>query len=197
MPASELVGQPDETRQGTGRLYDREARVAAEAVLALDHDGEIQALVEHLGKRTRGVERERTQHGLDFPVEVPLEPCGLRFGPAVRGDEHDAVLGQLRHEHIVQDLVLLLDQARGPRADRLQLLVDGQPVRTDLQGARLQQLLQARDPDLEEFVEIGAGDAQELDPFEQRYAAVLRLLQHALIEFQKGQLPIDVELRRL
>ena len=171
--------------------------VAAEAVLALDHDGEVQALVEHLRERARRVERQRAQHRLDFPVEIPLEPCGLRFGPAVRRDEHDAVLGQLRHEHIVQDLVLLLDQARSPRADRLQLLGDGQPVRTDLQRARLQQLLQARDPDLEELVEVGAGDAEEPDPFEQGYAAVLRLFQHALIEFQERQFPIDVELRRL
>ena len=106
-------------------------------------------------------------------------------------------LRELRHEHVVQHFVLLVDQAHGARADRLQLLGHGQPVRPALDRAGLQQLLEARDANLEELVEIRAGDAQESDPLEQRNAAVLGLFQHPLIEFQKRQFAIDVELRNL
>ena len=82
MPAAELVGKPDEARQRARRLDHREAAVAPESVLALDDDGEIQALVEDLGERPRGIERQRAQHGLDFAAEIVLEPGRLRFGPA-------------------------------------------------------------------------------------------------------------------
>src|SRR5580704_4060156 len=51
--------------------------------------------------------------------------------------------------------------------------------------------------DLEEFVEVRAGDAQELHPFQQGDAAVLGLIQHALVELQERELAIEIELRRL
>jgi hypothetical protein len=158
----------------------------------------LRLLLSTLGNGTRRIERQRAQHRLDFPLEVLLasHAC-LSFSPAFRRNEHHTVLGELRHEHVVQDLILLLDEVRGAHANRFQLVGDGQAVRTALQRARLQELLQARDSNLEELVEIGARNAQELDPFEQGNAAVLRLFQHALIEFQERQLAIDVELRRL
>ena len=129
VPAAELVGQPDQARQRARRLHDGEAAVAAEAILALDHDGEVQALVEHLRERPRGIERERAQHRLDLAREVGLQPLRLRLGPVLRRDEHDAVLRELGHEHVVQHLVLLFDQAHGARADGLELLADRQSVR--------------------------------------------------------------------
>ena len=49
--AAELVGQPDEARQGTRRLHHGETAVAAESVLAFDHDREVQALVENFRER--------------------------------------------------------------------------------------------------------------------------------------------------
>jgi hypothetical protein len=52
-------------------------------------------------------------------------------------------------------------------------------------------LLQAGDPDLEELVEICAGDAEEFQPFEQRIGRVERLLQHALVELQPAQFAAD------
>ena len=64
--AAELVRQPDQARQGARRLHHGEAAVAAESVLAFDHDREIQALVEHLRERPRGIERQRAEHRLDL-----------------------------------------------------------------------------------------------------------------------------------
>ena len=64
-----------------------------------------------------------------------------------------------------------------------------------MHGARLDQLLEAGDADLEEFIEIRARDAEEFDAFENRNGAVLRLLEDALIEFEERQLPVDVQTR--
>ncbi len=40
-------------------------------------------------------------------------------------------------------------------------------------------LLKPGDPHLEEFVQVGAGDGEELEPLEQRVGVVSNLFQHA------------------
>ena len=64
-------------------------------------------------------------------------------------------------------------------------------------GAELLQLLQARDADLEELVEVARGDAEELQPLEQRHGLVERLREHALVELEQRQLAVDVVIGRL
>src|SRR5262249_49932924 len=51
------------------------------------------------------------------------------------------------------------------------------------------------DTDHEELVEVAGRDRQEADPLQQRVVGVLRLLQHATIEIQPGQLAIEEALR--
>jgi hypothetical protein len=46
---------------------------------------------------------------------------------------------------------------------------------------------------LEELVQVATTDRQELEPLQERGAVVQRLVQHAAIELQPGQLAIDVE----
>ena len=52
-------------------------------------------------------------------------------------------------------------------------------------------LLQPRHAHLEEFVEVGADDGEELQPFEQRIGGIQRLVEHALVEFQPAQLAVE------
>ncbi len=54
--------------------------------------------------------------------------------------------------------------------------------------------LEAGDADHEEFVEIGAGDRQEAQPLQQRMGAVAGLLQHAAVEREPAQLPVEIAL---
>ena len=82
--AAELVGQLDDARQGTRRLHHGETAVAAESILAFDHDREIQALVENFRERPGRIERQRAEHRLDFAAEIIGEPGGLSFGPGFR-----------------------------------------------------------------------------------------------------------------
>ncbi len=138
--AAELVGQADQARQRTRRLHHREAAVAAESILAFDHHREVQALVENLREWPRRIECQRAQHRLDLAAEIIGEPRGLGLGPHFRRDEHDAVLGEFGHEHIVQQLILLIDQAHRAGADGLQLFRDrqtrrGRPARRRLPAA--------------------------------------------------------------
>ena len=71
----------------------------------------------------------------------------------------------------------------------LALLVSG-PVR-----AELDLRLQTCDADLEELVDVAAGDAQEAQPLEQRHRVVLGLGEDATIEFELAQLAIEQQAR--
>ena len=52
---------------------------------------------------------------------------------------------------------------------------------------------QDRDLHFEEFVEVGIGDAQEAQALEQRHARILRLREHAEVEFELRQFAIEVQ----
>ncbi len=60
--------------------------------------------------------------------------------------------------------------------------------RTDLHA-----LLEARDADLEELVEVGAADAQEAQPLEQRHVGIACLLEYPPVELEQAEFAIDVE----
>jgi hypothetical protein len=66
-------------------------------------------------------------------------------------------------------------------------------VDADLRQPEADLLLDARDPDLVELVEVGAEDRQEAQPLEQRQAAVLRLFEHPPVELELAQLAVEVE----
>ena len=194
LTASQFVRNPDEPRQRTRGLNDGEAAVAPKPVLPLDDDREIQALVEYLGKRSRRIERERTQHRFHLAREVSGDPCTLRLRPGFRVKEDHAMFGEFRHEAVVQQGVLLADQSGGAGADGLQLLRGRHPVGRGLGRAGFDEFLETGDPDFEEFVQVRARDAQELDALQHGQPGIPGLFQHALIELEKRQLAIDIKL---
>src|SRR5882672_5653892 len=118
-----------------------------------------------------------------------------RFAPSpgsgtTRGSER----GQ---QQTIEAAVLVGHETRGAIVDRGQLFRDRHAVGGELPAAELLQLLQSRHPDLEELIEIAAGDAQELQPLEQRHRLIERLVEHPLVELEERQFPVDVLLRRL
>src|SRR5690606_45624 len=56
-------------------------------------------------------------------------------------------------------------------------------------------LAHGRRADLEELVEVGAGDAQEAEPFQQRYRRVLRQRQHPELEVELAEFAAAVQRR--
>ncbi len=167
-------------------------RVAPERVGARHLDDEVQALVLDLRERPRRVERERRQHRLDLEREVALERSGLGARCALRLQQVDAGLVERRRQLVVEDLVLLGDQRAGARVDLVELLADRAAVRAVGEHAALLALLQRRDADLEELVEVGRADCEEAQPLEQRHGRVARQVQHALVELEEGEFPVYV-----
>jgi hypothetical protein len=187
--------QADHARQRARRLHDRGARAAAEGVAALELDGEVEALVEHARERVRRVEADRRQHRQQLAEEVGADPLALRRAPALAAREDDALQGERRQHHLVEQAVLLRDQRVRLAAHGFQHLGRGAGVGRRLGQAELDRLLQPRDADLEELVEVRGDDGDEAQALEQRHRLVRGLREHAPVEREQAELAVE-ELRR-
>ncbi len=194
-PARDGLGKLHEPRQGARGADDGHAAVAPEGVLALEGDDEVQALVEHPREGMRRVEGDGAQHRGELPREVALDPGGLAPVPLAAADEADVLRVQARNQHLVQDPVLLVHEGMADLRDAPELIRRAEVVGAALRGAVGDLLLEPGDADLEELVEVRGRDAQEAQAFEERDALVLRLLEHATVELEQGEFPVDVEFR--
>ena len=86
----------------------------------------------------------------------------------------------------------LVDQPVGLGADGGELLRDGHAVVRQFLDAERLVRLEAGDADHEEFVEIVGRDRQEADALEQRMLRVARFLEHAPVESEPAQLPVEI-----
>ena len=92
----------------------------------------------------------------------------------------DAALLQLADQLLVEQPVLLADEPVDALRDPRQLLGRCQTIRREVLRlqAGVELLLQPGHPDLEELVQVGADDRQELDPLQRRVGRIGRLLEH-------------------
>ena len=192
LAAGHALGQVDDARQRTRRAHDGEVAGAAECVLALQHHHDVQRLVEDLRERMRRVQAQRRQHRHDLVAEVRAQPAGLPRVPAVAAEHAHARLGQAGAQHLVPALVLRIHQLGGAVVDPVEHGRRAHAVRARRQ-AEIQRVAHGGGADLEELVQVGAGDAQEAQPLQQRHGRILCLGQHAEIEVQLRQFAVQVQ----
>jgi hypothetical protein len=173
LAAGDLRRQQDDARQGPGRLHDRDARLAAEGVLAGQLDHEVQALVEEPRERVRRVEAERRQHRHHL---VERNACGSR--PSARRSipapqEDDALHVEGRQDLVVEQISYCsADSAWTWRETSASTSRRAHAVGPGVVGPQRDLRLEPGHPDLEELVEVAADDAQEAQPLEERHALV-------------------------
>ncbi len=102
----------------------------------------------------------------------------------------DAGLAQ-QAAQFAPDPLLLGEQRLGAELDLGELLRRRAAVGRDRGDAGLGLADQAGDAHRIELVQVGGADRDEAQPFQQRMARVLRLLQHAVVEVEPGQLAVD------
>ncbi len=166
-PGREFPRQVDQARQRARRLHHRHAAATPEGIAALEGDDEVEALVQDAGKRVRRVESQRAQDRQQLMLEIIPHPGFLFRAPF--GAPHEAYLLaiELGDEDLVEHAVLFRDQPVGGLGDAVEHLLGREIVRAGLHRTRGHLLHQARHADLEELIEVGDGDAQETQPFEQ------------------------------
>src|SRR5437868_11658254 len=138
------------------------------------------------------VDSQRRQDGEDLLAKHSVELGELPPADLLSAHDRDARLGESRHDLARVETDLAVDQPLDPGPNRLQLLDRGEAVRRGHGDRRQDLLLQARDADLEEVVEVLAEDREEADPLERRQLRVLGHRQDPLIEVEPGKLAVDV-----
>ena len=190
-PIAQLARQPDHAWQRARRLHDGRARVAPEGVAALELDREVQALVEHAREGMRRVQPDRGEHGHHLAQEIVANPGPLRLGPQAAAQEDHAFGLERGQDVVVEHFVLLGNDLMHRVRDPREQFGGGDPVLTGLAAADADLLLDARDADLEEFVQVARHDAQEAQALEQGYGRVGGLGEHAALELQQRELAVE------
>jgi hypothetical protein len=185
----------NEARQGTGRLDDSDPAISPEGVFALERHDKIEALIQDPGEGMGRIEPDGTYYREQLAVEETLDPACRSRRPFRALEKADPFGGEFRDEKGVQHLVLLFNESMRRLADAEELLGRGEIVRSPLHRSIGHLLFETRHPDLEEFIEIGAADTKKLQAFEQRDGLILSKFEHAAVELQKTQFPVDVKLR--
>ncbi len=191
------LGQPQDARQRARHLHDRHAVGAALRARVGEQHDEVQRLVEQDRERVGRVDRERRQDRVDLLGEPGLDPLQLGWRQLADLAERHAVRRQLRHQQLAPGAV-------HQRVERVRLAADAAEfvLRLDAVGVvagqpGVDQLHDPGDADLEELVEVAAGDGQELDALEQRVGLVLGLFEHAPVEPQPRQFAVQVQGRAI
>jgi hypothetical protein len=102
---------------------------------------------------------------------------------------------ELRGELLLPDAILLGAERVHLVTDGRELLDGGHAVGLRLGDPTEDLLLQPGDADHEELVEVRRDDADELEPLVEGQGGVARLLEHALVEGQPGQLAVEEQPR--
>ncbi len=208
MPGDEVFEQDDRARGGPagGRLDASDGEEArqngrhlddAEAGLqrpfAQEHHPDVEALVAHLGERVPRVDRDGGQDREDFVVKARVQACERLGVEVIWLDEDDPRVGQRRGRRFASSRALRGDELVHPCRDGRQLLGDGHPVRRCLVHLAGELLLEAREADHEELVEVARYDRVKLQPLEQRNRLAVGLGQAAGVELEPRELSVQIE----
>ena len=144
----------------------------------------------------RRVEPDRREDRQYLIVEIAPAP-GFELRRPV-GPEHevDACRLQRRQDGAVEQLVLARNHVADPLLHRADHLADRQTVGLAMAGVGERLFDEAGKADLEEFVEVGADDADKAQALEQWHAFIRRLRQHPLVERQNAEFPVQQRQRR-
>ncbi len=184
----------DEAGQDARHLHDGVEQFAR-FVGARAHE-EVVALVQELGERVAGIDRQRGEHREDFLLEITARPGGA-FGVQLRDVlDADALLGERGREFVAPERILRGHHLVHGALDGVEGIGGRHPIRADIAGFAFDLLLDAGDANLEKLIEIRADDGEELDPLEQRLRGILRFLEDAAVELEPAQLAIDEIFRR-
>src|SRR5450830_1235969 len=185
----QAVRQADHARQYARRLDDGDSGAAAEGVLAGQLDYEIQALVEHLRERVRRIKADGREQRPHILFEVLFDPGALRVVAVFVAQQVDALVGQLRQDVLVEQFILARHDLVAFHAGALQRRAQFGRVDMFALDAIGEQ---AGDAYFEKFIEVAAADAQIAQTLEQGKLLVFRLRQHAPVERQLRQFPVEV-----
>ena len=183
-----VAGQCDESWQDGRDLDAREALVTVGVTQA---HREVERQVRDVGEGVCGIDREGREDGEDEVLEQAVEVCALRRGDLMVADDGDALVLECGEQVGVDEGRLACRELSDHRVDRDELLGRADAVRVVADRLDRDLLVETRDADLEELIEVRGEDRDELHALEQGERRILRDGEHALVELQPRQLAVQ------
>ena len=178
------VADRHEARQHLLRDLHARERLHVGDRVAHDH-AERQRQVRDVRERPPEADGERRQHREDLAPEALVEALAVARGRPRRSGRSGSRARPAPGAGRGPGSATGARRARGPTvADLLDRLARRAPVLQRLLDARVDLVVQARDADHEELVEVGRVDGAELHPLQQRDRRVLGEFEHTLVELQ-------------
>ena len=150
---------------------------------------QCKAFVRDERKRMGGVNRQRRQdreHLIEKEIRQKRRILGGHIIPAQQGNSGPGHFGLQPGKH----RLLPGHQAAGIQINQHQLLGGGQSIQRRGHIARQRQFAQTGDADHVKFVQIGRGNRQKPQPFQQRHTRVLGLAQHPPVKPQPAEFAV-------
>src|SRR5215212_6308102 len=186
-----LVGEPHKAVYGGRHFYAGHhppSRVP-------DHDEQIQREVGDVRERVRRVYGEGREYGQYVRYELFPELSALCGADLVVRHHAYALVFQGWYELAVKYPAPLLEELLRVVVYPEELFFRCHPIWNGVRELRGHLLLQPRDPDHEELIEVGLGDRDEPHPLEQRVPLIAGLLEDPVVEPQPRELPVYVQRR--
>jgi hypothetical protein len=160
------VGQLHEPREQRRHLDAREPARARRGIA--NERGEVQRQRGDVRERVGRVDRQRREDREHPLAEEHPEVLPIVVVEVLPIDDTEALFLERRPELLVPQDVRAGHGCGDALADPRELLVGRRSLRRGRSDARVALLLESGDADLEELVEVGAEDREELGPLEER-----------------------------
>jgi hypothetical protein len=183
------AGQVDEPGQRARHRHHAQHLRPGAAALRPQQQSQAKRLVQHPRKGMRGIDRNRRQQRIHLALEVAAGKLRRLLAEFVPRQQPDALLAQFRRQLLVPAPVLRGHKLVNLGGQHRERFGGAQPVVAGLAVAVFNALHQAGLADLHVFIEVRAGNGQELHAFQQRVRRVFGLFEHTPVELHPGVVP--------
>ena len=140
----------------------------------------------------RGIQTNGREYRHQLTQKVLVYPFALLRCPRRATQKPNALLSQLRQNHLIEHLILLIHQSMYLRGHQPIGLLRGFAINAD--GGRLSAnlLLDPRHTNLKKLIQVTRHDAQKAQALQQRHALILRLRQHPPVKREQAQFTVQI-----
>ncbi len=186
-----LRGQPHQTRQHS-RHRDHAHVGATGATLAFQQQPNAERFVQDARKGMCGINRDRGQQGINFFFAVCINKCFLLRRQVLQVKHAYVFALQRRQQLLVPALILFADKLARLAGNQVTFLLRAQGVGAGVNVAVFNSLQQSGHTNFKKFVQIAGSNRQELYPLQQGIGFIIGFFEHALVEGEPRDFPIDI-----
>src|SRR5688572_18843447 len=139
----------------------------------------------------RNVKTDGSQHRHHFAKEIRPDPCTLRVVPVGAPQKMDPFACEAGQNLLVQQRVLPRHQRMRLFAHQSEYLMRQHASRIKTGGIEFYLLLEPRNANLEELVQVTTDDAKKLQPLKKRRIRIFGLGKYPPVEFNLTNLSIQ------